>query len=186
MKELKFASEEDALQYLADLIGQKVCIGGSVKGPGIPDGTGPMSGTSSCPMTAEEEEEEEIIPQGRGLGRGMGRRTGPQDGTGPRAEEGTCPLSKTSGAEEDEDNPAIQEMEEAKVEEEEEGEMEGDEDYLKQQKTSDARKVVIEKEGDMFEAEVYVLKDDKWKPKEAHYFGTLAEAEAKFNELLSA
>jgi len=181
MEELKFANENEALQYLADLIGQKVCIAGSIKGPGIPDGTGPNSGTPSCPMTAEDEE---------APAKGMGQRTGPQDGTGPRAEEGTCPLAKTSGAEEDEDDPAKQEKEEAEVEKKEEEEIESDEnedeEYLKQQKTSDTRKVVIEKEGDMFETEVYTLKDDKWKPKEAHYFGTLAEAEAKFNELLKA
>lgn len=32
---------------------------GSIKGPGKPDGTGPMSGTPECPMSKEKKEEEE-------------------------------------------------------------------------------------------------------------------------------
>jgi len=136
MNELRFATEKEALQYLADLLEQKVYIAGSKLGPGIPDGTGPNSETDECPFSKTSEEKEE------------------------------------------------EETKEEESSKEEEESSEGEEKYVKETQTSETRKVVIEREDDMFETEVYVLKDDKWKPKEAYYFDSMAQAEAKYNELL--
>ena len=51
---------------------------GAILGPGVPDGTGPMSSTPGCPANF-----------GRGRGRGLGR----MDGTGPRGGTPACPVT---------------------------------------------------------------------------------------------
>ena len=66
----------------------KELTSGDIVGPGVPDGTGPYSGTSECPMTDLPEDDQ--IPTRRRKRRFM--HTGPQDGTGPRGGTPECNL----------------------------------------------------------------------------------------------
>lgn len=125
MKELRFATEEEALQHLADVTGKNIKVAGSVAGPGIPDGTGPMSDTEKCPIKNADDENDDEAES-----------------------------------------------------------VEGEEVYLKEQLIDEDQKLVIEKEGDMFETELYRKKEDKWIPVQAVYFEEYEKAEEAFEEML--
>jgi len=70
---------------------QLVKLAGTIMGPGIPDGTGPMADTSECPMT-------EDVPMSRRRRRRRYLRRGPQDGTGPRGDTPACPMTEATVA----------------------------------------------------------------------------------------
>jgi hypothetical protein len=67
MSELRFSSEEAALQYLADISGKSVRVAGDIKGPGIPDGTGPGKDSEDCLM--KKPKKVRGVPDGTGPGR---------------------------------------------------------------------------------------------------------------------
>jgi hypothetical protein len=63
---------------------------GAINGPGNPDGTGPYSDTSECPVNPGDEE----TPAPRGGGMGRGRKVPGVPGTGPRGDTPSCPLTE--------------------------------------------------------------------------------------------
>jgi len=89
---------------------------GKIKGPGVPDGTGPGRDSEECPFNSEVE----VAPIGRGLGRGPGLGQGRSipgvPGTGPRGGTPACPLSQDLEEVDvddiDEDSEDIQELNE--------------------------------------------------------------------------
>lgn len=98
---------------------------GKIKGPGKPDGTGPLSGTPECQMTKKEEKKKK---EGEEKEAGKIKGPGIPDGTGPRSGTPACPMTKeeeekkkaekAEGTEETEKAEETEETEEKKAEEE--------------------------------------------------------------------
>jgi rubrerythrin len=63
MEEMRFSSESEALQYLSNFTGKRIKIAGSIKGPGIPDGTGPMKDSEDCVINSQDQNPEPKPPQ---------------------------------------------------------------------------------------------------------------------------
>lgn len=84
--------DEKGLIQEADVVDKIIKEAGDILGPGIPDGTGPMSGTEECQQNPGNKEVVVVIP-GRGMGRGPGR--GPGGGMGRGMGPGSGPLGGT-------------------------------------------------------------------------------------------
>lgn len=102
---------------------------GSKKGPGVPDGTGPMKDSPECKMNKKKEEDkkEKDATEKEATEKDAGRIKGPgvPDGTGPRGGTSQCQMSEEESKEEEskEKDAGLADVEE-KRKEQKEGEAE--------------------------------------------------------------